>query len=302
MNENKKFSTMLRGMTRDGSARITVINSTEIVREAQRLHRTAPTATAALGRLLTASSMIGALLPEKGDTLTVSIQGNGEAGRLLAVSDYYGNVRGYIGNPLADPPRKASGKLDVGAAIGAGTLTLIRDIKGADQPQSGTVPLSSGEIAEDFATYFAESEQIPTVCALGVLVDTDYTCLAAGGLLIQLLPFAEEETVNLIERNIRDFAAISDLIRRGMTNMEIAELALRDIPFDPFDELEVSYLCNCSRERMHRALASLGRDQLADMLNEQEAEGKPRELEVSCRFCNSAYVFTEAELTAGEGK
>lgn len=297
MSEEKKFSKMLRGMTQDGSARITVINSTEIVKEAQRLHQTAPTATAAIGRLLTATSMIGALLPENGDTLTVSVQGNGEAGRLLCVGDYFGNVRGYIQNPLVDPPRKASGKLDVGAAVGQGSLTLIRDIRGAEQPQSGTVPLSSGEIAEDIAAYFAESEQIPTVCALGVLVDTDYTCLAAGGLLIQLLPFAAEETVALIERNIRDFAAISDCIRRGMTNMEIAELALRDIPFDPFDELEVSYLCNCSRERMHGALASLGRDQLAEMLDEQEAEGKPRELEVSCRFCNSAYTFTEEELS-----
>ena len=297
MNEEKKFSKMLRGMTQDGSARITVINSTEIVKEAQRLHQTAPTATAAIGRLLTATSMIGALLPENGDTLTVSVQGNGEAGRLLCVGDYFGNVRGYIQNPLVDPPRKASGKLDVGAAVGQGSLTLIRDIRGAEQPQSGTVPLSSGEIAEDIAAYFAESEQIPTVCALGVLVDTDYTCLAAGGLLIQLLPFAAEETVALIERNIRDFAAISDCIRRGMTNMEIAELALRDIPFDPFDELEVSYLCNCSRERMHGALASLGRDQLAEMLDEQEEEGKPRELEVSCRFCNSAYTFTEEELS-----
>ncbi len=190
----------------------------------------------------------------------------------------------------------------MGAAVGAGTLTLIRDIKGAEQPQSGTVPLTSGEIAEDIAAYFAESEQIPTVCALGVLVDTDYTCLAAGGLLIQLLPFAAEETVSLIERNIRDFAAISDCIRRGMSNMEIAELALRDIPFDPFDELEVSYLCNCSRERMFGALASLGGDQLAEMLDEQEKEGKPRELEVCCRFCNSAYTFTEEELTRGLGK
>lgn len=302
MKEEKKTATMLRGMTRDGSARITVINSTEIVKEAQRLHQTAPTATAAIGRLLTATSMIGALLPENGDTLTVSVQGNGEAGRLLCVSDYYGNVRGYIQNPSVDPPRKASGKLDVGTAVGTGTLTLIRDIKGAEQPQSGTVPLTSGEIAEDVAAYFAESEQIPTVCALGVLVDIDYTCLAAGGLLIQLLPFAAEETVSLIERNIRDFAAISDCIRRGMSNMEIAELALRDIPFDPFDELEVSYLCNCSRERMFGALASLGRDQLAEMLDEQEKEGKPRELEVCCRFCNSAYTFTEEELTQGANK
>lgn len=298
MNFKNEQSVMLRGMTRDGSARITVLNGTAIVNRAIEYHKTAPTATAALGRLLIATSMIGTLLPEKGDTLTVSVQGDGEAGRLLTVSDYFGNVRGYIENPLADPPRKPSGKLDVGTAVGRGTLTLIRDIAGAEIPQTGTVPLQSGEIAEDIAAYFAESEQIPTVCALGVLVDKDYTCLAAGGLLIQLLPFADENTVSLIERNIKDIASISDCIRRGMSNEEIAALALRDIPFDPFDELDVSYLCNCSRERTYAAMRSISEEQLLTMLNEQEAEGKPRELEVCCRFCNHKYVFTERELLA----
>ena len=296
MNQKNKPSVMLRGMTRDGSARVTVLNATAMVNTAVACHKTAPTATAALGRLLIASSMIGALLPEKNDTLTVSVQGDGEAGRLLCVSDYYGNVRGYIQNPLVDPPRKASGKLDVGAAVGHGTLTLIRDIQGAEMPQSGTVPLQSGEIAEDIAAYFAESEQIPTVCALGVLVDTDYTCLAAGGLLIQLLPFATEETVALLERNIKDIAAISDCIHRGMSNEEIAALALRDIPFDPFDELEVAYRCNCGRDRMFAAVRAVGEQQIAEMLDEQEAEGKPRELEVCCRFCNTKYTFGEKEL------
>ena len=175
-------------------------------------------------------------------------------------------------------------------------MTLIRDIQGAEMPQSGTVPLQSGEIAEDIAAYFAESEQIPTVCALGVLVDTDYTCLAAGGLLIQLLPFAAEETVALLERNIKDIAAISDCIHRGMSNEEIAALALRDIPFDPFDELEVAYRCNCGRDRMFAAVRAVGEQQIAEMLDEQEAEGKPRELEVCCRFCNTKYTFGEKEL------
>ncbi len=298
MNQKNKPSVMLRGMTRDGSARVTVLNATAMVNAAVACHKTAPTATAALGRLLIATSMIGALLPEKNDTLTVSVQGDGEAGRLLCVSDYYGNVRGYIQNPLVDPPRKTSGKLDVGAAVGHGTLTLIRDIQGAEMPQSGTVPLQSGEIAEDIAAYFAESEQVPTVCALGVLVDTDYTCLAAGGLLIQLLPFAAEETVALLERNIKDIAAISDCIHRGMSNEEIAALALRDIPFDPFDELEVEYRCNCGRDRMFAAVRAVGEQQIAEMLDEQEAEGKPRELEVCCRFCNMTYTFGEKELLA----
>ena len=291
-----KYSTMLRGMTRDGSARITVLNSREIVEAAIGHHNTARTATAALGRLLTATSMIGVLLPENGDTLTLSIQGEGEAGRLLCVSDYYGNVRGYIENPQVDPPRKPNGKLDVSAAVGAGSLSVIRDIKGAGEPQHGTVPLVSGEIAEDIAAYFAYSEQLPTLCSLGVLVGPDGSCLAAGGVLIQLLPFAAEETVALLERNAKDLSNISDCFYRGMSNLEIAELALRDIPFDPFDELEVAYLCNCSRKRTGDAIRSLGEKQIREMLDEQEAEGKPRELEVTCRFCSERYVFEEGEL------
>ncbi len=299
MNEEKKTSRMFRGMTRDGSARITVLNSREIVNAAIGYHNTTPTASAALGRLLTAASMIGVMLPENGDSLTVSVQGNGEAGRLLAVSDYFGNVRGYIENPRVDPPKKANGKLNVSAAVGYGTLSLIRDIAGAEHPQSGTVELRSGEIAEDIAAYFAESEQVPTLCALGVLVDRDYTCLAAGGVLVQLLPFAAEETVSLLERNAAELTNISDCFRRGMSLREIADLALRDIPYDPFDELSVSYLCNCSRQRMYDGIRRLGKKTIVGMLDEQTAEGKPRELEASCRFCNGKYVFSEEELLRG---
>lgn len=295
MSEEKAYA-MLRGMTRDGSARVTVLNATDIVRRAIACHHTAPTATAALGRLLTATSMIGIMLPEKTDSVTVQILGDGPIGRMIAVSDYYGNVRGYVTSPTADPPRKPSGKLDVGAAVGQGSLSVIRDIAGADLPQSGTVELTSGEIAEDIATYFAESEQVPTVCALGVLVGPDGDCVAAGGLMIQLLPFADEETITKIEGNLAQIAAISDCFRRGMRNMEIAELALRGVPFDPFDEQDPTYLCNCSRARMLRGIRQLGKDQVGKLLAEQEAEGKARELETICRFCNKRYRFTEKEL------
>lgn len=289
-------SRMLRGMTQDGSARITVLNSSSMVARAAALHKTSPTAMAALGRCLTAVSMIGVMLPEKEDSATLMLNGDGPAGRVLCVSDYYGNVRGYIEHPGVDLPRKANGKLDVGGAIGHGTLSLMRDITGADLPQSGTVPLVSGEVAEDVASYFAESEQIPTICALGVLVGGGEVCLAAGGVLIQLLPFASEETVTLLERNAASLSHISDCFHQGMSNREIAALALRDIAFDVFDELEVEYRCTCSRGRMLEGIRRLGRKKVCEMLDEQEAEGKPRELEANCRFCNTAYVFGEAEL------
>ena len=293
-NVNAK-STILRAMTRDGSARVLVINSRQIVNDAIKFHKTSPTASAALGRLVTATSVIGTMLPENGDTVTISIQGDGEAGRLLAVGDYFGNVKGYIQNPLANPPKKPNGKLDVGAAIGEGTISFVKSV-GNIEPQIGTIELVSGEIAEDIATYFAKSEQIPTVLSLGVLVDTDYSCLASGGVLIQLMPFPDEETVDLIERNASDLVNISRYFAAGKTNEEIMEIAMRDIPFDIFDTIEVGYKCDCSAKRMKEKIKSLGKAEILKMLDEQEAEGKLRELTAICRFCNSEYTFTEKEL------
>ena len=294
-NKNIPNSTILRAMTRDGSARILVINSRKIVNDAIGFHKTSPTASAALGRLVSAASMIGTMLPEDGDSVTISIQGDGEAGRLLAVGDYFGNVKGYIQNPLANPPKKPNGKLDVGAAIGSGTISFVKSV-GAIEPQVGTIELVSGEIAEDIATYFAKSEQIPTVLSLGVLVDTDYSCLAAGGVLIQLMPFPDEDTVDLIERNASDLVNISRYFDRGLSNEEILEIAMRDIPYDIFDTIEVGYKCDCSAKRMQEKIKSLGKGEILKMLDEQVAEGKPRELCAICRFCNSEYTFSESEL------
>ena len=235
------------------------------------------------------------MLPEDGDSVTISISGDGEAGKIIAVGDYFGNVKGYIQNPMANPPKKPNGKLDVGAAVGAGTISFVKSV-GANEPQIGTIELVSGEIAEDIATYFARSEQIPTVLSLGVLVDKDYSCLAAGGVLIQLMPFPDEATVDLIERNAQDLVNISRYFERGLTNEQICEIAMRDIPYDLFDTLEVSYKCDCSRDRMKKKIQSLGEKEILNMLSEQEAEGKPRELCAVCRFCNGSYNFTEREL------
>ena len=282
-------------MTRDGSARFLVINSTEMVDAMIKMHKTLPTATAAMGRLVTATSMIGTLLPEKNNTVTVQTSTDGVIGSMVAVADYYGNVKSYMRGADADPPRKPNGKLDVGGAVGRGYLAVTRDLGTADI-QSGTTEIVTGEIAEDLASYFASSEQIPTLLSLGVLVDVDYSCKAAGGVLIQLMPYPDDNTVSLLERNAAELQSISRLIDAGMTNLNIAEIALKDIPFDVFDTLEVEYKCDCSFRRVKKKLKALGKKQVKELFDEQEKEGKPRELQTVCAFCGSEYTFTEKDF------
>lgn len=289
--QEKKQSTILRGMSQDGSARIFVINSTEIVNRAIEYHHTTPTASAALGRTLTAASLMGAQLKEKGDSMTLAFRGDGPAGTILATSDYYGNVKGYIANPDVDVPKKPNGKLNVSAAVGGGFMSVSKDL-GLRKPYTSQSPIVSGEIAEDITHYYATSEQTPTLCALGVLVDVDYTCKAAGGVLIQLLPFADEATVDLIERNAQFLSSVSNLFAQGKCNEEILAIAFREIPFDLFDEISVDYLCDCSRERTARALVSVGKQEVDDILAEQG------QVEICCHFCDKNYVFTKDDCEA----
>ena len=276
-------------MTSDGSARIHIINSGAIVNRAIEYHKTTPTASATLGRLLTATSLMGCMLGEKDNKITVSLNGDGPAGRVLAVGDYYGNVKGYIQNPLVDIPKKPNGKLDVGGAVGVGTLTIIRDT-GGDDSYCGSIPLVSGEIAEDIASYYANSEQIPTVCALGVLVDTDLSCRAAGGIMIQLLPYAAEDTVDQIEKNLPLMSNVSAMIEAGMTPESIMAHIMQGIEYDLFDDFTAEYKCDCEKERILDALSCFSDKELDETFADLE------KIEVCCRFCDQKYYFTRDDI------
>ncbi len=287
-------STILRAMTRDGSARAYVINSTDIVNTAIKYHGTAPTASALLGRVLTATSVMGTMLPENGDALTVAIRGNGIAGTTLACADYFGNVRGYVTNPDADAPLKPNGKLDVSGIVGGGILSVMKDV-GDEVPYNGNIELVSGEIAEDIAQYYAVSEQTPTLCALGVLIDTDYTCKASGGVFVQLLPFPDESIIGRLEENSKALSNISTKFAQGLSNEEILKIALDGIEYDLFDEIEVEYKCDCSRDRTARALISLGKSEVEKIFDELSTEGKEEKIELECHFCDKTYAFSRAE-------
>ncbi len=281
---------LVRGNSVDGSIRVFAAVTTELADEAQRMHSTSATASAALGRLLTAAAIMGVQLKGEDDSVTLQINGDGPLGMLVAVTDSLGHVRGYVENPNADLPPKTPGKLDVGRAVGNGYLSVIRDLH-LKEPYIGRTPLVSGEIAEDLTYYFAKSEQIPTAIALGVLVDTDLSVKAAGGYMIQLMPEATDETADRLTELIGKLPPVTDMVNEGMTAEDIAFTVTQG--FDMVIENKHAhpmYECKCSRDRMERALISLGKDELRAIIEEQG------EAEMGCRFCDKKYVFSRDEL------
>jgi molecular chaperone Hsp33 len=282
---------LTRVITSDGSAVAFAIDSADIVNTACGIHRPSAVVAAALGRMLTAASMMGSMLKGRG-SVTLRIDGGGPAGTLIAVADSHGDVRGYVENPVVELALKPSGKLDVSGAVGTqGILSVVRDL-GMKENYSGQVPLRSGEIAEDITEYFARSEQIPTACALGVLVDRDLSIKSAGGLIIQLLPFADEEITEKIENNISHLRPLSEMLAQGMTPADITAQALAGFETETVDERTVSYRCTCSRRRTEKILRSLGRDELEQMI---ETDGGAQ---VKCHFCGREYNFDAGELRA----
>ncbi len=287
------MANLIRGLSENGGIVFCGVDSTDMVRRAEQLHTTSATCSAALGRLLTGASLMGAMLKDRRDQVTLRVSGGGPAGVVIACTDGTGNVKGCIENPLVELPPRADGHLDVGGAVGKdGILTVIRDNKLQKEPTVGQIPLVSGEIAEDLTSYYAYSEQIPTVCALGVLVDKDLSIACAGGYLLQLLPGATDDEITQLEKNIAAMPSVTEMLRAGKTPQDMMELAMAG--FDPqvLDEREVGYECDCSEERTKEMVMSLGRKELEKMRDED-----PR-CEVVCHFCHTKYEFDLNELLA----
>ena len=287
------MANLIRGLSENGGVVFCGVDSTDIVRRAEQLHTTSATCSAALGRLLTGASLMGAMLKDDRDQITLRVSGGGPAGVVIACTDGTGNVKGCIDNPLVELPPKANGHLDVGGAVGTdGVLTVIRDNKLQKEPTIGQVPLVSGEIAEDITSYYAVSEQVPTVCALGVLVDKDLTILCAGGYLLQLLPGATDEEITRLEQNIAAMPSVTEMLRAGKTPKDMMEMAMAGFDPEVLDQRQVEYRCDCSTQRTREMLLSLGRKELEKMRDEDP------HCEVVCHFCHTKYEFDLNQLLA----
>ncbi len=279
---------LVRCISSDGTLTVMAIDSTDIVNEAVRIHKTTPVVSAALGRLLSAASLMGAVLKGKDDSVTLRLKGDGPIGSVIAVSDSLGNVRGYVQNNIVELPLNKKGKIDVSGAVGKnGDLTVIKDL-GLKEPYVGQVPIVSGEIAEDITYYYFTSEQTPTVCALGVLVDRDYTIKKAGGFIVQLLPTAYDDTIDLVEDCIKDIEPVTTLLQK-MNTEELCRHVLPKFGLERLDGSSPEYRCTCSRKRVENALISTGRESLEEMAQDEKTE-------VCCHFCDKKYIFSPEDI------
>lgn len=281
---------LVRSISADGTVIMMASDTTDIVETAARIHGTSKVASAALGRLMTGCSFMGQMMKEEKGTITLRINGGGPCGSVICVSDYLGNVKGYVMNPEVDLPLKENGKLDVGGAIGTdGYLSVMKDF-GTGDPYTGQIPIATGEIAEDITSYYAISEQIPTVCALGVLVNPDNSIAVAGGFIIQLLPAAGDDTIEAVERCLNGLKPVTTMLANGMQPEDICVNVLNEFEMEILDEFDISFKCDCSRNKVEKALISAGVKELEDMAKDEITS-------VSCQFCRERYDFTSADIS-----
>ena len=257
--------------------------------EARERHKTLPVVTAALGRLLSAGAIMGSMMKGDKDIVTISLKGNGPAGYITVTADSHGHVKGFPGNPNVDIPRKYAGKLDVGAAVGRGLLTVSYDL-GLKEPYSGQVEIQTGEVAEDLAYYFTVSEQLPSAVGLGVMVDTDSSVKYAGGFILQLLPDAPEDVIELLEKKLANLEPVTAMMEKGMTPEDMLSYIFEGVDIEFTERHDVEFYCDCSKEKVKRALAAISDKDLQDIVNDGE------DIEVKCYFCNTAYKFSIADI------
>ena len=285
--DNKDY--IVRASLANDSVRAFAISSTHLVAEARERHRTLPVVTAALGRLLSAGAIMGCMMKGDKDIVTVSLKGDGPAGYITVTADSHGHVKGFPGNPNVDIPRKYAGKLDVGAAVGRGLLTVSYDL-GLKEPYSGQVEIQTGEVAEDLAYYFTVSEQLPSAVGLGVMVDTDSSVKHAGGFIVQLLPDAPEDVIELLEKKLANLEPVTTMMEQGMTPEEMLLHIFEGVDIEFTERHDVEFYCDCSKEKVKRALAAISDKDLQDIVNDDE------DIEVKCYFCNTAYKFSIADI------
>ena len=285
--DNKDY--IVRASLANDSVRAFAISSTHLVAEARERHKTLPVVTAALGRLLSAGAIMGSMMKGDKDIVTISLKGNGPAGYITVTADSHGHVKGFPGNPNVDIPRKYAGKLDVGAAVGRGLLTVSYDL-GLKEPYSGQVEIQTGEVAEDLAYYFTVSEQLPSAVGLGVMVDTDSSVKHAGGFIVQLLPDAPEDVIELLEKKLANLEPVTAMMEKGMTPEDMLSYIFEGVDIEFTERHDVEFYCDCSKEKVKRALAAISDKDLQDIVNDGE------DIEVKCYFCNTAYKFSIADI------